>query len=74
MTRASLCWATKRSLNSFSTDVHLGLQLVVERFLFADFLEQRRLRGIEKTIQLRFKRTDLLHRQIVQQAAGAGDR
>ena len=66
-----MCWATKRSLNSLSTVFSLAFSLIVQSFLLANLLEQRGLRGVEKTIQLRFERADLLHGQIVQHAVGA---
>src|SRR5579883_2456961 len=52
--------------------VNLGLELIVERLLFSNFLENRRMRSFNVLIHFGFKRTALLHFQVIQYAVRTG--
>src|SRR5579872_7263060 len=57
-------------LEFFDHRVELALELVVQSFLFADFLEQAGLRGVEEAVEFRFELPDVFDGQIVEQAVG----
>ena len=52
----------------------LSLQRVVESLLLANLLEDRRVRILDEAVQFLFELAALLHRQIVEEALGAGVR